>query len=63
MALLPIARPRDQSIDLQHLCDELAMEALEAGGVDHALRFGAEVARILDDCGGSGQQGISGGGH
>jgi hypothetical protein len=36
---------------------------LEAGGVDHALHFGADVARVLDYGSGSGQQGISVSGH
>jgi hypothetical protein len=58
-----LARPCDESLDLEHLREQLAVEALKAGGVDDALRFGADVARTFDYGSGPGQQGISIGGH
>jgi hypothetical protein len=61
--LILLPRTRDQSLDLEHFRDQLAVKALEAGGVDDALRFGADVARILDRGGGPGQQSISISGH
>jgi hypothetical protein len=58
-----LSRTRDQSLDLQHLRDELAVEALQSRRVDDALRFRADIPRAFDNCGGPGEQGISISGH
>jgi len=62
-ALLALTRVRDQSLDLKHLRDQLAMQALKTRGVNDALRLGSHAARICDGSSSSGQQGISVSGH
>jgi hypothetical protein len=49
----------DQAIDLAHLRRQLALQALEAAGIEDALRLRPQNAGVCEDCCGSREKGVS----